>query len=92
MGLTAATTIRVLIKNALEQPGEAKFRSINLANEKIRERVGSIAGGITFLKAVGFVKDDATHTMTLSDEAWNEELLKHALGEIDAAIAMRRFE
>lgn len=86
-GLVAAQTLRVLCANPLEKPGDAKFRTINLANEKIRERVTGLPGGLAFLRAAGWRKDDATNTMNLPDDARDEAVLRAALEEIDAAIA-----
>jgi hypothetical protein len=51
--LTAAKTLRTLCHNALSQPAESKFQSINLANQAIRDRVTSLVGGVAFLKAAG---------------------------------------
>jgi hypothetical protein len=50
--------------NYVQKPDE-KFRSINLANEKVKLLVTSLVGGLRFLRAAGFVKDDATNTMIL---------------------------
>jgi len=52
-GGIAAATLRTLVKNALEQPDNPKFRSVNLANAAIRERLVAVTGSIAFLKAAG---------------------------------------
>jgi hypothetical protein len=92
IGLQAATTLRTLINNPLTNPGEGKFRSVNLENAKIKERVSSLRGGINVLKAAGFVRSEDGATMHLSDDDWNEELLKMAVAEIDLALANRAFD
>lgn len=50
---TAASTLRTLVRNVLEKPAEPKFRTVNLANEKIKERLVAVTGSIAFLKAAG---------------------------------------
>lgn len=86
-GLRAAQTLRTLINNPLSQPGEVKFRSINMANAAIKERVLELTGGLAFLRAAGFTRNDEAQRLELSDEARKEELLRSAVAEIDAALA-----
>ena len=50
---TAAATLRTLVRNVLDKPGEPKFRSVNLANEKIKERLVAVTGALAFLRAAG---------------------------------------
>lgn len=91
VGLTTAQTLRVLLNNPLTHPEEAKYRTINLNNDKIRERITTVVGGVALLKAVGWVKDDDTKTMALPDAAYSAPLLSMAVAAIDAAIAAGRF-
>lgn len=86
-GATAARTLRTLVKNALESPGEPKFRSVNLTNERIRERLVGVSGSLAFLKAAGWAKDESGGAMVLTDAARDEGVLASALAAIDAAFA-----
>lgn len=87
IGLTCATTIRTLNKNALEHPEEAKYRSINLSNEKIKERITSIRGGMLALLASGWEKNVEANTMVLSEEAARDKArLQMTLDAVDEGI------
>lgn len=86
-GLRAAQTLRVLVRNPLEKPDDAKFRSINTTNPAIKERVLDLTGGVKFLKCAGFVKNEETQTLELSDANRDESVLRMAIEEIDKAIA-----
>lgn len=86
-GLTAVKTLGVYVKNLLEKPDEDKFRTINLENPAFRKRVASLVGGIAFLKAVGYEKDEADGLLKLSVEKRDVELLTYARTTLDRAIA-----
>jgi hypothetical protein len=49
----AAGTLRTLLRNVLDKPSEAKFRSVNLTNDKIKERLCAVTGSLAFLRAAG---------------------------------------
>jgi len=91
IGLTAAQTARTLCNNALTSPGEAKFRSVNLSNEKIRERLSSVRGGLAAMKAAGWIRDEASNTLQLPDSARDEARLRLVVGALDAALAAGTF-
>ena len=91
IGAVAASTARTLCKNALESPADPKFRTVNLANEKIRERLTSIRGGIVAMRAAGWQRDEASNTLQLPDSVRDEARLRMALEEIDAAVASGAF-
>lgn len=84
---TAAATLKTLVKNVLEKPSESKFRTVNLANERIRERLAAVTGSLQFLRAAGWIKDDGEQTMTLSDSARDEGVLRIALQVLETAQA-----
>lgn len=86
-GLTALKTLNMYLKNLIEQPDEEKFRSINLDNAAVRKRVASLVGGIAFLKALGYEKDESDNTLKLNIEKRDMELLKHAKTSTESAIA-----
>ncbi|KAF0702200.1 hypothetical protein AaE_016062, partial [Aphanomyces astaci] len=57
-GLTALKTLLVYVTNVLDKPTELdKYGKINSANPAFKKRVGSFIGGLSFLRAIGFEKD-----------------------------------
>lgn len=91
-GATAAQTVRTLCNNALTNPGEAKYRSVSLANEKIKERLGSVPGGIHAMLAAGWVRDEEAKTLTMGDPAAKADKLRAVIAEVDAALAAGAFK
>ncbi len=45
------------IDNLLSHPGEQQYRKIRANNKAFKERVACVAGGLLFLKAIGFTED-----------------------------------
>ncbi|KAI9914138.1 hypothetical protein PsorP6_005417 [Peronosclerospora sorghi] len=86
-GLTALKTLNVYVKNLIEKPDEDKFRTINLENTAFRKRVASLAGGVAFLKSLGYEKDEAGGNLKLSVEQRDVELLHYAQTQLEGAIA-----
>ena len=85
VGLVALKTLRKLVGNVQKDPGNVKFRSINLENEAIRKRVTKHPGGTLMLEAVGFCKKGTR--LVLEDGDVNAQLLAAASEKIEAAIA-----
>ncbi|KAF1334240.1 Thioredoxin 1, partial [Globisporangium splendens] len=85
-GLTALKTLNVYVKNLVEKPDDEKFRTINLENAAFRKRVASLAGGVAFLKSLGFEKVEEEGLLKLSMEKHDVKLLQFARTQIDAAI------
>ena len=75
-----------MIGNILKKPDEAKFRRINLANAAFTKRVGAVPGGITFLKAVGYVKDDGENALVLGADC-DLEIVRQGDAELGGYIA-----
>ena len=75
-----------MIGNILKKPDEAKFRRINLANAAFKKRVGAVPGGITFLKAVGYVKDDGENALVLGADC-DLEIVRQGDAELGGYIA-----
>ena len=50
----ALDTCRTLLQNVLEQPDEAKFRTIRLGNAAFHQRLGQFPSGIALLRSLGF--------------------------------------
>lgn len=65
-GGTALKTLTAYLTNAKDKE-DPKFRTIPAKSKAFRERVAPLVGGISLLKAVGFVKQD--EALTLSDQA-----------------------
>ncbi|KAL4158074.1 hypothetical protein PRNP1_003854 [Phytophthora ramorum] len=86
-GLTALKTLNVYVKNLLEKPEEEKFRTINLENPAFRKRVASLGGGVAFLKALGYEKDESDGNLKLSMEHRDVELLQYGRTQLQGAIA-----
>ncbi|GLD95396.1 hypothetical protein PINS_up004040 [Pythium insidiosum] len=86
-GLTALKTLNVYVKNLIEKPDEDKFRSINLENAAFRKRVASLVGGVAFLKALGYEKDEQSGMLNLAVEKRDATLLQHARSTLERAIA-----
>lgn len=91
-GATCAQTVRTLCHNALANPGEAKYRSVSLANERIKERLGSVPGGIHAMLAAGWARDEEAKTLTMADPAAKADKLRAVIGELDAALAAGAFK
>ncbi|DAZ96755.1 TPA: hypothetical protein N0F65_012332 [Lagenidium giganteum] len=85
-GLTALKTLNVYVKNLLEKPDEEKFRTINLENAAFRKRVASLVGGIAFLKALGYEKNEETSSMVLDVAKRDEKLLRYAQQQLQRGI------
>ncbi|GMF33150.1 unnamed protein product [Phytophthora fragariaefolia] len=86
-GLTALKALNVYVKNLIEKPDEDKFRTINLENAAFRKRVASLVGGVAFLKALGYEKDEADGNLKLSMENRDVEVLEYARTQLQGAIA-----
>jgi len=50
----ALDTCKTLLQNVLEQPDEAKFRTIRLGNAAFHQRLGQFPSGIALLRSLGF--------------------------------------
>lgn len=64
---TCLTTLRAYTTNILNNPEEAKFRSIKVDNKAFQDRVAKVTGGINYLKAVGFVENAGVYIFQTSD-------------------------
>ncbi|KAH9261120.1 hypothetical protein BASA81_000824 [Batrachochytrium salamandrivorans] len=59
--LDCVQTIAKLLSNIMQQPDEPKFRKINLSNDKIKEKIVNVNGGVVLLKAAGFEEQEGGH-------------------------------
>ena len=55
----AAKVLKKLLGNVIKRPAEAKYRTINLSNNKIKASVVSVRGAVEVLLAAGFVREAA---------------------------------
>lgn len=85
-GLTAIKTLNVYVKNLVEKPGEDKFRTINLNNAAFKKRVAGLVGGISFLTALGYKKNEDSTMLNLSLDDRDESLLQYAQTKLQNAI------
>ncbi|RHY44459.1 hypothetical protein DYB30_008672 [Aphanomyces astaci] len=84
-GLTALKTLLVYVTNVLDKPTELdKYGKINSANPAFKKRVGSFIGGLSFLRAIGFEKDQDGDLFVLHEP--NEPRLRDAKLRLQKAI------
>mmetsp|Transcript_49834 Transcript_49834/g.63838 ORF Transcript_49834/g.63838 Transcript_49834/m.63838 type:complete len:599 (+) Transcript_49834:24-1820(+) len=75
------------LKNIVEKPDEAKYRSINTESNAFKGKVAGLVGGVALLKTLGFVKNEAGTTLELNEAHVNSELLVSTREKLDAALA-----
>jgi len=59
-GGRGAECVRTLLKmlgNVAANPGEHKYRKVNMSNETFKAKISSLQGGLAVLKAAGFAED-----------------------------------
>ncbi|EDW58746.1 peptide-N(4)-(N-acetyl-beta-glucosaminyl)asparagine amidase [Drosophila virilis] len=66
--LEAARILLVLLENVLSQPNNLKFRTINLENKAIKEKLLSLKGSERLLDAIGFKRSPSSNVYTLPSE------------------------
>lgn len=82
-----AETIVTLCGNVLKDPGNPRFQQVNLANEKIRERLVRVGGGVEAMVAGGWARDDAANQLRMPDAAAAAPCLRAVVQELQAALA-----
>ena len=83
-GLKAIKTLKKMVNNIYTNPSEAKFQSINLDNVAFKKKVGGLKGGLVFLKAVGFAKEEISQTLVMHEV--NLDLLKLGVEKLSKAL------
>lgn len=70
---TSTETLYKIVKNILDQPDEAKFRSLRRNGKAFTENLAHAKGAVRFLRAVGFAEvgagDDAAYALPASADA-----------------------
>jgi len=80
----AAETLAIidkLTRNVVRNPGEAKFRKINLDNDKIKKVITDVPNAVALLQEMGWVRDGASMELPTSTRLVLEV---HVVGIIDA--------
>jgi len=70
-----------LTRNVVRNPGEAKFRKINLANEKIKAAIADVPNAIELLKEMGWTQEGDFLQLPPSARLTHEV---HVIGIIEA--------
>lgn len=74
---TCFKTCFQLLNNLLKDPSNEKYRKVNLENNAIKTRIGTINGGLNILKGGGFEKNSDGTAMNVEQSAVNtSELTK----------------
>ena len=84
-GGKALKLLCAVTKNLVESPEEDKFRSLKADGGAVKNKLAPLNGGVGYLKAIGFVKNDATNAYELSLEARDLEFLTTARQKVEAA-------
>lgn len=56
--ITATKTLLTFVGNVLDNPSEAKYRKVRVANPGFNAKLGRLAGGIDAMQAFGFAKEE----------------------------------
>jgi hypothetical protein len=73
--------IEKLTRNVVRNPGEAKFRKINLTNEKIKKLIADVPNAVDLLKEMGWVQEAESLELPSSVRLAHEV---HVVGIIEA--------
>jgi len=88
VGGDGGKALKVLLaytRNIEENPKEEKFRHIKLENNAFKTKVAPLRGGLSYLKAIGFVRNDAAGVMELTEGNIDMELLRESKEKLAAA-------
>jgi len=80
----AAETLEIiekLTRNVVRNPGEAKFRKINLTNEKIKKTIADVPNAVALLQEMGWVSGDSCLELPTNIRLAHEV---HVIGIIEA--------
>ena len=88
----AARLIRTFLNNIVNNPYEAKFRSINLENKIVASKIGKSVSCLGTLKSVGFTKSGSEMLFKIDQKVINVAPLVVARDTIDKWIQRNRKE
>jgi hypothetical protein len=83
-GLNCLKLLEVYVKNVVEKPDDAKYRSIKTDSNAFKTKVAPLVGGIALLRALGFEKNG--DSLDLSLEARDLELIGGIREKLAAAV------
>ncbi|KAK9791864.1 hypothetical protein WJX73_008748 [Symbiochloris irregularis] len=86
---TCWATLMKYCGNIAQNPAEEKFRRIRLSNAAFQTRVGSVTGGIDFLKTLGFdlvSEADGSQALFLPQDKATRDVLNVAGAELNSAM------
>ncbi|KAL8531905.1 hypothetical protein ACS0TY_008492 [Phlomoides rotata] len=64
-----------ILRNVVKEPENVKFRKIRLGNQKIKEAIGDVSGGVELLECVGFeLKEEGGEMWLVMEEPSEEQL------------------
>jgi len=89
---SSATLIRTFLSNIINNPYEAKFRKINLANKVVAAKIGQNTSCLAVLKSVGFRKSGSEMLFRADKKVINIAPLTVARDTIDKWIQRNRKE
>lgn len=69
---TCFKTCLTLVGNLMKEPGNEKFRRVNLENNAIKQRISTIQGGLNILKGAGFRKSDDGTQLVIDQSEINQ--------------------
>merc|ERR1719331_1413451 len=79
--LETLAIIEKLTRNVVRNPGEAKFRKINLTNEKIKKAIVDVPNAVELLKEMGWSQEGGFLELPSSTRLVHEV---HVVGIIEA--------
>merc|ERR1712146_99877 len=86
-GGKALKLLCAVTKNLVESPNEEKYRSLKADGAAVKTKLAPLTGGLGYLKAIGFVKNDDTNAWELSLERRDLTFLGLAREKVEAAFA-----
>jgi len=78
--------LKAYVGNVVDNPGEDKFKSINMENKAYKTKVKPFIGAKSLLMAVGFSPNEGNTVFTLKDDA-DPAVLAATKDKLEAAIA-----
>lgn len=84
-GGKALKLLGLYVKNIVEKPNEAKYRSINMESNAFKTKVAPLKGGVALLRAIGFEKNATS--LDLSLQSRDVPLLSRTQAKLDAGLA-----
>ena len=76
----------VFVKNVVENPGEDKYKSINMEGKAYKAKVKPFLGAKALLMAVGFSQNEGGDKLVLKEDA-DPALLASTKDKLEAALA-----